>query len=239
MNATPTDGGDSKLTELAAAATAVIGVFAGLAVTGVIGQTQRNHGLQFVVALVLVLLGGFLWLLVRLVQEKDDADHKYWNKFVRFFHEWGPSIALFVFVVGMVVGIVAIWQTQNEAERPSVSSTYDPATRMFSLTATAHGLRTDSRLVIVVSGFTGTPDRPVPEKDPPTLYYAVVGPNGDGDVEHTATVPVPPNDTLVGVKAWTGKEPTACTAFSEEAVVTETPQHDRAGCLLLQVGAKA
>jgi hypothetical protein len=135
----------------------------------------------------------------------------------------------------LLLGIVAIWKTQKDSERPSVSATFDPTTGLAAVTASGHGLRTDSRLVVLVSGFRGTPDNPKPRKNPPTLYYAVVGPNSDGDVTQTASVSVPREDTLVGVKAWTGKEPTACTTVDEDTATTRTPQHDRVGCLLLRI----
>jgi hypothetical protein len=102
------------------------------------------------------------------------------------------------------------------------------------VTATAHGLRSDSRVVVVVSGFRGTPDHPKPQKRPPTLYYAVVGPNADGDVNNTAEIPVPGKYTLVGIRAWTGTNPTTCTT-GELVTAPEIRQHDRVGCFLLQV----
>jgi hypothetical protein len=38
--------------------------------------------------------------------------------------------------------------------------------------------------------------------------------------------------TVVGVRAWTGKNPTTCTA---DGVEDKVKQHDRAGCLFLQI----
>jgi hypothetical protein len=132
----------------------------------------------------------------------------------------------------------AIRLTQANSERPSVSSTWDSARAVATVTATAHGLRSDSRVVIVVSGFKGTPDNPKPQKNPPTLYFAVIGPDADGDVNNTAEIPVPGKYTLVGIKAWTGKRPNSCR--TEELVdATEIPQHDRVGCFLLQVRERA
>lgn len=215
-------GGTSDITQVAGALTAVVGVFTALAVTGVLGQAQRNHGLLLVVGLGVVLLGAVLWLLATLrAGTQTGLKH----------------LALLSLAAGLILGILAIWFTQKDSERPSVTSTFDPHTSVFTVTASAHGMRTDSRLVIVVSGFRGTPDRPSPQQDPPTLYYAVVGPNSDGDVSHTAEIPVPTKYTLVGVKAWTGKEPNACTTREVEGA-SETPQHDRVGCLLLQVRDK-
>jgi hypothetical protein len=218
------DGDGVDLKSVAASVTAVVGVFAALAATGVIGEAQRNHGLMLVIALGLVLVAAVAWLFGALVP----AGHAVAVRTAR-------ALAAVVVAVGLILGILAIWFTQKDSERPSVSSTYDPGTHLISVTANAHGLRSDSRLVVQVSGFRGTPDDPRPDQDPPTLYYAVVGPNGDGDVTQTASIPVPAKYTLVGVKAWTGKEPNACTTVEVESATTKTPSHDRVGCLLLQV----
>lgn len=222
----PAGNGNSNITEVASALTAVIGVFAALAVTGVIGQAQRNHGFTLVGALVLVLIGAVLWLVAAALV--DPESHRNAVTVLK-------SSAIALLAIGLLGGIIAIWRTQQDRERPSVTSVFDPKSRVIAVTANAHGLRTDSRLVVVVSAYKGTPDDPNALNKAATLYYAVVGPEADGDVTHTASVPLPASYTLVGVKAWTGTEPGVCSTVDAEIVPTNAPQHGRAGCLLLQI----
>jgi hypothetical protein len=186
---------NGEITRVATALSGVIGVFAALAVTGVVAQAQRNHGDWILVGLILVLSGAVLWLAATLAQSFS------WLR-------WPFTIvALPVFAAGLGVGIYGIYKTQRDSERPAVSALFDSRTQAVAITATAHGLRSDSRLAIVVSAYRGTPDHPVPLINPPTLYYAVVGPDGSGEVSHTTSVPVPRKYTLVGVEAWTGGKP--------------------------------
>jgi hypothetical protein len=211
--------GTSNIGEIAAALSGVIAVFAALAAAGVIGEAQRNHGYWLLIGIGFVLLGAVLWLVATLVP----SDPSWVQWLLR-----GTGLASFA--IGLFLGVWAIYQTQQDSERPAVSSAFENG--VLTVEATAHGLRGDSRLVVEVSGFTGTPDAPMPQKKPPTLYFAVVGPNSDGDIDHTAHVPIPAKYTVIGVRAWTGKNPTTCTA---EGVEDKVKQHDRAGCLFLQV----
>src|SRR2546423_10762004 len=56
------DGGWGDLTKIIAAGTAFVGLLSALAVAGIIGRFERNHGTLFILACALVLAGASLWV---------------------------------------------------------------------------------------------------------------------------------------------------------------------------------
>jgi hypothetical protein len=62
-----------EVAQIAAAVTAVVTVFAGLAVTGALSNTQRNHGVYLFIAFALVLLGAVLWFTAVLIPANTEV----------------------------------------------------------------------------------------------------------------------------------------------------------------------
>jgi hypothetical protein len=118
--------GTSNIGEIAAALSGVVAVFAALAEAGVIGEAQRNHGYWLLIAIGFVLLGAVAWLIATLVSGPN------YVLGLRF-------AALACFAIGLFLGVVAIWQTQQDSERPAVSSAFDGRNRVLAVEATAHG----------------------------------------------------------------------------------------------------
>jgi hypothetical protein len=244
------NGGSSDIAHVAGALTAVVGVLTGLAVTGVLGQAQRNHGVSLLIGFGLVLFGAILWLGATLLPPDRFVLTQQWPRFnrTRRLLSWTlrrvgfKAFALLSFLAGLILAVNAMILTQRDSERPAVSASFDPKTRVLAVTATAHGLSTDDRLVALVSGvYTHRLENPPPGalqfkliEDPRSLYYAVIGPDAGGDVSHAISVFVPRQYKLVGVKAWTGSRESECR--TEEVRATKVlPQHAQAGCLLMRL----
>ena len=243
-------GGGSDIAHVAGALTAVIGIVTSLAVTGVLGQAQRNHGVSLLIGFGLVLFGAILWLGATLLPPGRFVLTQEWSRFkrTRRLLRWTvrrvgfKTLALLSFLAGLILTLNAMVQTQRDSERPAVSASFNQKTRVLAVTATAHGLSTDDRLVALVAGVkTQRRKHPPPGaltykliEDPRSLYYAVIGPNADGDVSHNASVYIPSKYKLVGVKAWTGSRESECR--TEKVRATEArPQHAQAGCLLMRL----
>jgi hypothetical protein len=220
----------SDIAQAAAAATAVIGVVTSLAVTGVLGQAQRNHGNLLLVAFSIVLFAALWWTLAAVIPDT---------------HPVLLSIGAGVFLIGLGFAIAAMIATQHDSERPSVSpDSYDSSKRVLKTTVKADGLAADKRIVVLAEGLiekktqrpNGTPAfRLVPSPQP--LYFAVIGPNSDGKVEHTARLVIPKRYQLVGVKAWTGKTETGCL-INENPLTLSVAAHERDGCFVLRLPAQ-
>jgi len=145
-------------------------------------------------------------------------------------------LALLLFAGGVGTAIAALVSTQHDSERPAVSVKFEKKERTLNADATAHGLSSDDRLVVLVSGLIREPKDGVATlvEDPRSLYYAVLGPDSSGEVAHEVQVFVPKRYAVIGVKAWTGKKESECR--TEEVVATEAlPQHAQAGCLLMRL----
>jgi hypothetical protein len=125
----------SDIAQAAAAATAVIGVVTSLAVTGVLGQAQRNHGNLLLVAFSIVLFAALWWTLAAVIPDT---------------HPVLLSIGAGVFLIGLGFVIAAMIATQHDSERPSVSpDSYDSSKRVLKTTVKADGLAADKRIGVV------------------------------------------------------------------------------------------
>jgi len=221
------------VTQLLAGTTAVIGVLASLAVTGVLGQAQRNHPSLIYVCLGLVLAAALLWSWAAVVPGRQ--------------HPWLHLVGVVCFVAGLSVGITALVTTQHDSERPAVTASFDKDKRLLTATITADGLSLNKALVVKITSVKAkmVGRRPNDRKpkykfdgDTKPLYFGVVGPDASGKVNVTAIAFVPANTPYVGVKAWDSKqdEP-SCTGNKKQRA--SVSQHDEAGCFLLQMPAPA
>jgi hypothetical protein len=231
------------MAQIAAAVTAVVGVLTGLAVTGILAQAQRNHGVWLLAAFSAVLAGAVLWIAATLLprhhrKAAHESKHfawlqRLWRWILR--RQVLQTVAILTFGIGLGFAINALILTQRDTERPSVSAAFNHKTRTLTAHASAHGLSTDDRLVVLVSGLTPQPDNPTQlTEDPKSLYYAVIGPDQDGDITHDVSVSVPTRYDVVGVKAWTGPKESECRT-EDVIAIKPLPQHTQAGCLLLRL----
>lgn len=242
--------------EIAGAVSAVIAVIGGLAVAGLFGKAQRNHGDTLLVAFSLILLAAWLWLVAAnfrtgdkerkgrlsypVLKSSGGSSARTWTTHtVRWrWKVFFRVLALCAFAAGLGVAIASVISTQKDSERPSVSALYDPATRMLKATATAQGLSSDGHVAIIVSGeredrqadgtYTLTPD-------PKGLFFAVVGPNSTGDVNYNLSVHVPGNYHVVGITASTGFDTKRCVTTEKGKNQKILPQHLQAGCVMLRL----
>ena len=125
----PSDGAESTpldVTQLLAGTTAVVGVLASLAVTGVLGQAQRNHPGLIYTCLGFVLAAALLWSWASIVPGRR--------------HPWLYLGGVAFFAVGLTFGVIALVTTQKDSERPSVSATFDKNNGLVTATITADGL---------------------------------------------------------------------------------------------------
>ena len=127
-----------------------------------------------------------------------------------------------LFAVGLILCIRAIIETQKDAPRPAVSSSFDKATSLLTVKATAEGLANDGHLAVRVEGIVQSGvNRRGNTLSPtfPPIYVAESGPGSDGKAAHTVLVYVPARYSLVGVKAWTTDSVPECpVARPQEAV---------------------
>ena len=209
------------VTQLIAGTTAVIGILASLAVTGILGQAQRNHPTRIYLCLGLVLFAALLWSWAAIVPGRQ--------------HPGLYACGAILFVIGLGFGVNALVTTQHDSERPAVSATFDNTSRQVTATITADGLSLDKAMVVKIDAVRATLTGGGAQyaTEPKPLYFAVVGPNADGKIDQTAVAFVPAGVNFVGVKAWTSEqgEPRCLDNRRRLAV----PQSDEAGCLLLQM----
>jgi hypothetical protein len=229
-------GNGGGLAQVAAAVTAVVGIVTSLAVTGILAQAQRNHGVWLLAAFACVVAGAMLWLAVATLHRPAAL-----KKFAWLDKSVVQTVALVATAAGLMLAIWAMVLTQKDTERPSVSATFDRGTRILTASAEAHGLSSDERLVVLVTGLvpktTGRAGAKakanvVFREATPSLYYAVIGPDSGGEVTHAAQVSVPVQYKFVAVKAWTGARETKCETIPPK---TGVPQRVLAGCLFLRL----
>jgi hypothetical protein len=257
---TPKEPGKGpELAQIAAAATAVIGVIASLAVTGVLGAAQRNHGIWLIAAFSCVLAGALIWLLAALLPSAKGGEQtkksderpkdrepgkvkawliKRWRSLKSFGIQNGlRALGGLFFAVGVGLAVTGLVITQQDAERPAVSAVFDAKTSVLTAKVTAEGLSAEQRMLVLVKGLTEVETAETQfslQGDPRQLYFAALGPNSDGKIAHEVSVFIPKIFDLVSVKAWTGPVETACL-FTEEVQQHELPQHLRHGCLVLRL----
>jgi hypothetical protein len=214
------------VTQLLAGTTAVIGILASLAVTGVLGQAQRNHPTRIYICLGCVLAAALLWSWAAILPGRR--------------HPWLYLCGVILFFVGLGVGVNALVMTQHDSERPGVSTAFNDKSRQVTATITADGLSLDKAMVVKIEVLEATERRGRTRYMPqaPPLYFGVVGPDANGKIKHTAVAIVPPGVTFVGVRAWTAEQGEP-SCVDRRTRVTHVPQSDEAGCFLLQLQSTA
>lgn len=186
---------DSTASALAGGLTllsAGLGVFGGL--SGAVARMARNHQEATGTAVVLVLGSVVLALASRLVSAK-----------VKVLVTRGPRLyllllwlALAAFVSGVALAMMQLNASLGADDRPSVSATTTrDSAGVFSVTgkAQAGGLAAADRIYVSLVAFNQN------QKQREQIYYALVGPNQEGLVDHTFSVVLTPSTKSVVISA--------------------------------------
>lgn len=204
--------GDEKgdLKDIAALATAVLGVFTALAGGATVGggfdRISRDYPLQVAVALfaftVATVLAAWTTLLVRSQRSlsQETAARRPPQLLVRS--------ALFLFVAGLGFSFWAMLGTAGNRSRPSVTLTVksgDHDEHFLDAEIRASGL--NAREYIRVKAVQVAGGRLL--EDQPPIYLSTQGAKSSGEVEVRFSLPLPPGRyDAVLIKVWqTGKEP--------------------------------
>jgi hypothetical protein len=238
----------ANVTQVAVAASAFVGIIASLALTGILGQGQRDHGVLLLIAFAFVLFAATLLVVAALLprERRSTPPTPPEGGGVRTFFRrlslrvWLEIVGVLLFGTGVLVGIIALIDTQQDAVRPAISASFDPSTSLITAKVTAEGLSASDRVVIRVDGLSERrkKGRLVYKAQLHALYLAALGPDADGNVSQEVSVDVPVNDQLVGVKAWTGEEDPSCyVSDSFKSENSAIPQAKQDACLMLRLPA--
>lgn len=216
------EGRISAATTLATGVTvlaAALGLFGGL--TGAVARMARNYPSWSTIAILLVVASVALAIAARLAAPGNGqrkalillAEHRkpYWSTALL----WISSVC---FAGGIGLAVVLLALTIDKDDRPSVTAvtTRDATTGVVALagTAKASGLAAEDAIRVVAVAF------PKGETEQGTqVYYAVVGPNADGVIDHSFTVILPEGARSVVITAGndakdTSGAPKACKPSS-------------------------
>jgi len=131
---------------------------------------------------------------------------------------WFTIVGVLVFTIGLIVAVVAIFDTYSENEKPTVSMVFDPE-KGVEANVKVQGLSSDEEIGVKVSGL-----RPSAAFETRyerfTLYDATIGPNAEGEVDHTIKLLTASGIyDLVEIKAATNDSYEPCL-LEEKAQVT-------------------
>jgi len=158
--------------------------------------------------------------------------------------------ALGLFLGGILTGLVGMVITQQAQERPSVTASVDRNTLLLTVTATAHNLGTEDRMITEVDGLTRSqrPDGTFAFKED-VRYLTLTGPDAGGTATQTFTYTIPFGYVAVSVSATTGDQ-TSCrweeTLARRQSAQPRAPvrgvkvapkQHTLPGCVLIYLPA--
>lgn len=228
---------------------AVAAVAASLAGTDLIARAQRDHGLVLISAYALVLFAAALWIVAVVVSADRLKTPERARSLIRLFFWVGrnaAAVAVLLFFLGIASATAAFTLTQQDNVRPTVQATYDSASSVLSITAKVEGLSNQRGMIVKASGFVETRvqewiprlklSRLVNKIVPPpgernVIFFALLGPDADGNVEYKATAIVPKN-----LFDWI--QVTASTSAATECnwrESTKIRQPDRAGCAAIRI----
>ena len=180
------------LTKVIAAGTAFAGLLTALAVAGIIGRLERNHGVLFVLACAFVLVAAGLWVAAAVKQATGRLEQTL------------QITGVAALLVGLVLGIVALALTQHEPNRPSITASL--AGSKLTATIAASGLSVDDRIEVHVDGLTIAPNsQELRVTSYASLYWASLGADSDGNVMLPLTLQISSGTyDAVGIRAFTG-----------------------------------
>jgi hypothetical protein len=194
----------------------LITAVSGLALTGTIGRVQRDEAELFSLAIGLVIAAGTLWVLAStLTAPKQGESRSYANI--------GLRLSAFLLAAGgFVLAIHAAIDAANNQPRPHITPTLSEDGSKLTLHVEASTLSTEKRLAVRV-------DLLDQEDTVGQVYEAYIGPDADGNVDHTVTVPLPrstptSNYTRVGIRSYPGESEPKCLRFRDELEKEKTKE---------------
>lgn len=212
----PEAGGN--LTSIGMLVAPLIAAMGALALTGTIGRVQRDYPEWFSVALILVVASGVLWVAAPSFPSWRIGGKVHFSTLAKAV-AFGAAGAGFMLALGLAVS------TADNTPRPQITPTLSEDGRKLTAKVTASNLPTDQRLVVKIDLL----------KDRQALvpvYESYMGPNGDGNIDQTVTIPLPKSGfTEVGVMAHTGDREAKCDDF--EAVAENEEFRTGTGCAII------
>jgi hypothetical protein len=167
------DGGWRDLAKVGISMTSFVGVLGALAVTGLLGRTERDQSKLFLVATGLVLVAALFWVSAAIFKGGGEKPLQF--------------VGLLLLGAGFVVGFIAVINTQHSPNRPTISAEVIGSKLVASVKAS--GLNSSDRIIVYVEGLrvqgaaTG-----IRVTDLHRLYFASVGADGDGNVDEPIKV---------------------------------------------------
>jgi hypothetical protein len=175
-----------------------------LTLTGTVGRVQREDPEAFSVALGFLLFAGAFWVAAATftAPKKAADDRTRMDKTLR-------GLAIIFGVSGLMLGLSQAVHTADNEPRPKITPSLSDDGSKLTTEVKASGLPTDHRLAFRV-------DLLHHRDAVGQIYEAYIGPDGDGNVDQTITVPLPKEGfTEIGVKAYSGAASPGCDEFSE------------------------
>jgi hypothetical protein len=197
-------GKDSKTAArfLLAALPALGALLTALAITGdSIGRMARNHPGASFGAFGCAALAVFLGAIAAFGLPEDSRAER------------GALSAGLVLLGGaLAFGVYAGVHSWGDRAQPSITLSPKPGSKV-AVAVRGIGLRSSDHLVVEVEQLLRVPDDQgrLTWKAGQPLYGASLGPDGDGEIEHTVDLSLPAGDfDDVGARAWVGDEPSPC-----------------------------
>ena len=178
----------------------LITAVSGLALTGTIGRVQRDAPDLLSIAIGFVIVAGTLWVVAStFTAPKAGENHSKRDLALRW-------VALGFAALGFLFAILAAISTANNEPRPRITPTLSDDRSELTLEIETSSLSTERRLAVRVDLLDE--HGPVGQ-----VYEAYVGPDEDGNVDYTVTLPLPASGyTRIGAMAYTEEEP-ICDRF--------------------------
>jgi hypothetical protein len=171
------------------------------AYTGGLARVSLNEGDSLQAAVALIVASIALAFVSWAVAEKSS----WW---------WGlAGAALLAWIVGIGIGLAAVYRASDLYDRPQVSASYDGQTLEF--TAEIDLLRADKYMTVTVTGYPArlpaVPENASGEIRGSQLYSAATGPSPEGTAQLEGKVPVDPKAyAQVEIRAYAGADDPQC-----------------------------
>jgi hypothetical protein len=199
----------------------LIAALGGLALTGTIGRVQRDDPLGISIAIGLVIVAGVLWVAAEtFTAPKANQNRSTLDIVLR-------SVAFVFAAAGFILALAVAVATANNEPRPKITPTLSEDGGKLTTHVTASNLPTNHRLAIRINTLKD-------EEFLSTRYRAYVGPDSDGNVDQSVTIPLPEGDfTEIEIKAFTGTDSASCDDFAE--VLESSTFGSGTGCVIIAI----
>jgi hypothetical protein len=214
-----------NLPALATGVTTLLGAVGALTATGVLGRLERNEPRALTAAVIVVLLGAVMFVIAGLPVTTGRSEI------------FATLVGTGLTVVGIGWAMAAGILTAGHRERPEMEMALDAEGTLLEGKVEAANLASRRRLVVLVEGLTRNGEATYWDVFTLAQYY--VGPDGDGKIDMTVKVVIPPDEfDSVGVKAWTDDEPDSCDNGYPRRLVGSTADKAGTGCVVLPLPKK-